>query len=39
MGVVMIKCPRTGEHIQTGMLADPGRFACAGFLSDLQGGA
>ena len=27
MGVVMIKCPRTGEHIQTGMLADPGRFA------------
>jgi hypothetical protein len=27
MGVVMIKCPRTGEHIRTGMVADPRRFA------------
>jgi len=27
MGVVMIKCPRTGRPVRTGMMAEPGRFA------------
>ena len=27
MGDVMIKCPRSGQQIRTGMVADPGRFA------------
>jgi hypothetical protein len=27
MGHVMIKCPRTGQQIRTGMVAEPGRFA------------
>jgi hypothetical protein len=27
MDVVMIKCPRTGKHIRTGMVADPESFA------------
>ena len=26
MGAVMIKCPRTGQHIRTGMSADRGSF-------------
>jgi hypothetical protein len=27
MGAVMIKCPRTGQHIRTGMVADRSSFA------------
>ena len=27
MGAVMIKCPRSGRHIRTGMNADPESFA------------
>ena len=26
MGAVMIKCPRTGQHIRTGLIADRGSF-------------
>jgi hypothetical protein len=26
MGVVMVKCPRTGEHIRTGMMAERRSF-------------
>ena len=27
MGDVMIRCPRTGQQIRTGMVAEPRRFA------------
>lgn len=28
MGMVMIRCPRTGREIPTGIRTEPSRFAC-----------